>query len=74
MREFYYENMKYHVIDAGDNKNFILVNHTEDEIKEFKLKPFPHQVEAINFGLNPKHNGKWLLLDSMGLGKTCEII
>ena len=44
---------------------------TEDEITQFKIKPFQHQLEAINFGL--KHDG-WLLLDSMGLGKTFEII
>ena len=40
---------------------------TEQEIKEFKFKPFAHQIDAINFGLKQKHK-KWLLLDSMGLG------
>ena len=40
---------------------------TENEIKEFKFKPFAHQIEAINFGLQEKHK-KFLLLDSMGLG------
>lgn len=40
---------------------------TEEEIKEFKFKPFAHQIEAINFGLQKKHK-KFLLLDSMGLG------
>lgn len=34
---------------------------------KFKTDPFTHQTEAIEFGLN--HN-KWLLGDSMGLGKT----
>ena len=34
---------------------------------EFKTKPFKHQEEAIQFGLN---NEKWLLGDTMGLGKT----
>lgn len=38
---------------------------TEDEIKEFKIEPFAHQIAAINFGL--KHP-KWLNLFSMGLG------
>jgi len=28
---------------------------TEKEIKEFKFSPFAHQIEGINFGLNPKH-------------------
>ena len=44
---------------------------TEDEIKAFKVKPFDHQIEAINYGLAHK---SWLLLDSPGLGKTNEII
>ena len=35
------------------------------------MKPFDHQLEAINFGLSHE---KWLLLDSMGLGKTNSII
>jgi len=46
---------------------------TQDEISAFSFKPFPHQVDAINYGLDPQHR-KWLLLDSMGLGKTLEII
>lgn len=46
---------------------------TQAEIDQLHFKPFQHQVEAINYGLNPKHT-KWLLLDSMGLGKTLEII
>ena len=46
---------------------------TETEISSFHFTPFEHQVEAINYGLNPDHK-KWLLLDSMGLGKTLEII
>ena len=45
---------------------------TADEIRSFKAKPFPHQVDAVNYGLTS--SGKWLLLDSMGLGKTLEII
>ena len=46
---------------------------TKTEIDQFRFKPFDHQIEGINFGLDPKHN-KWLLCDSMGLGKTNEII
>jgi len=46
---------------------------TESEIEKFRFKPFAHQIEAIDFGLSAKHR-KWLLLDSMGLGKTLEII
>lgn len=44
---------------------------TQDEIDSFKVKPFQHQVEAINYGLAHR---KFLLLDSMGLGKTNEIM
>ena len=44
---------------------------SETEKVSFKMKPFDHQLEAINFGLSHE---KWLLLDSMGLGKTNSII
>ena len=55
------------------NENEVISNNvlTEDEISKFKIKPFQHQIEAVNFGL--KHKG-WLLLDSMGVGKTAEVI
>ena len=60
--------------DSGEfhfNKNFNLEPLTEIEKVSFKMKPFEHQLEAINFGLDKE---KWLLLDSMGLGKTNSII
>ena len=38
---------------------------------EFKAKPFQHQIEGIQFGLNKK---KFLLCDDQGLGKTFQII
>lgn len=44
---------------------------SETEKISFKMKPFDHQLEAINYGLSHE---KWLLLDSMGLGKTNSII
>ena len=44
---------------------------SEIEKVSFKMKPFDHQLEAINYGLEHE---KWLLLDSMGLGKTNSII
>ena len=53
------------------NKQFNLEPLTEIEKVSFKMKPFEHQLEAINFGLDKE---KWLLLDSMGLGKTNSII
>lgn len=53
------------------NKCFNLEPLSEIEKVSFKMKPFEHQLEAINFGLDKE---KWLLLDSMGLGKTNSII
>ena len=37
---------------------------------EFKTKPFEHQIEAFNYGLN---NDRWLLGDEMGLGKALAL-
>ena len=53
------------------NKQYNLEPLSEIEKVSFKMKPFDHQLEAINFGLAQE---KWLLLDSMGLGKTNSII
>lgn len=52
-------------------KQFNLKPLSEIEKVSFKMKPFDHQLEAINYGLSHE---KWLLLDSMGLGKTNSII
>ena len=38
---------------------------------QFKTKPFQHQLEAFDYGLN---NQKWLLGDEQGLGKTKTVI
>ena len=47
-------------------------NESNEEPKlEYKVKPFPHQLDAIKYGLNHR---KWLLLDAPGLGKTASII
>ena len=53
------------------NKQFNLEPLSEIEKVSFKLKPFDHQLEAVNFGLA---NESWLLLDSMGLGKSASIM
>ena len=53
------------------NRQFNLGPLSEIEKVSFKMKPFDHQLEAINYGLTHE---KWLLLDSMGLGKTNSII
>jgi SNF2 family DNA or RNA helicase len=52
-------------------RQFNLEPLSETEKISFKMKPFDHQLEAINYGLDHE---KWLLLDSMGLGKTNSII
>ena len=44
---------------------------SEEEISKFKIKPFQHQVEGINYMLAHK---KSLLLDAPGLGKTSQLI
>jgi SNF2 family DNA or RNA helicase len=53
------------------NRKFNLEPLSEKEKVSFKMKPFAHQLETINFGLEQE---KWLLLSSMGTGKTCMII
>ena len=37
----------------------------------FKTKPFNHQIDGFQFGLN---NDRWLLGDEQGLGKTKQVI
>lgn len=44
---------------------------TQEEIKDFKADPFPHQIEAVNFML---HQNKSLLLDGCGVGKSLQMI
>lgn len=42
---------------------------SEKEIDSLRVKPYKHQVEAVNFGLEHE---KWINLSGMGLGKTYE--
>lgn len=44
---------------------------TEEEISSFRVRPFNHQINGINFLLKQQ---KSLLLDLMGVGKTLEMI
>ena len=44
---------------------------TEEEKEAFKVKPFDHQLAAIDFMLQGE---KTLLLDGCGVGKTNEMI
>lgn len=38
---------------------------------KFKTKPFAHQIDGFNYGLN---HDRWLLADEQGLGKTKQVI
>lgn len=49
------------------------VHYVPQLVDQYKLKPFQHQLEAIEFGLQEDHKS-WLLLDQPGLGKTASII
>ena len=57
--------------DKFRSGDFNLEPLSEIEKVSFKMKPFEHQLETINFGLTKE---KWLLLSSMGTGKTNMII
>lgn len=61
------DNIQFTTLLESNEINVNSNNLTEEEIRSFKFKPFTHQIDAINFGLQKKHK-KWLLLDSMGLG------
>lgn len=67
----FYDDIDLTLADKNEIQQISEPPLTAAEISEFKITPFQHQVDAVNFGL--QHN-KWLLLDSMGLGKTFESI
>lgn len=52
-------------------KESILDNIKIPKTYKFKIKPYKHQIDGIEYGLNHK---RWLLLDDQGLGKTSQII
>lgn len=59
-----------------DDVKFIVYKEEKKELikckeNKFKVKPYKHQIDAINYGLS-KNN--WLLLDDCGLGKTLTMI
>jgi SNF2 family DNA or RNA helicase len=53
------------------HRNYELAPLSDTEKTSFKLIPFKHQLEAVDFGLIHE---KWLLLDSPGTGKTFSTI
>ena len=66
----YYDDIQLTLL-SGEIKEISFKPLTEKEISKFRYKPYGHQIDAINFGLEKNHS-KWLLLDGMGLGKTLE--
>lgn len=70
------DDIQLNLLDTPKSDQFHLNSMNLEPLSEiekvsFKMKPFEHQLEAINYGLTKE---KWLLLDSMGLGKTNSII
>ena len=57
--------------EIEENSNQGDFNLTQAEIDQFKFKPFKHQIDGINFLLK---QGKSLLLDAPGLGKSLEMM
>ena len=52
----YYDDIEIHLLpDREENPNCHDFDLSQDEIDSFKVKPFKHQVEAINYGLMPEH-------------------
>lgn len=70
----YYDDIEVSLLpDKVEELNHDNFNLDQDEIDSFKLEPFKHQIEAINYGLQPEHR-KWLLTHGMGCGKTVSTI
>lgn len=70
----YYDEMKLHLLKTEDGvKRDTSTDLTAEELSQFRVKPFEHQQEGINFGLDPNHK-RWLNLYSMGLGKSLMLI
>lgn len=73
----FFDDIQLELLDTPKSQQFRLHQQynleplSEIEKISFKMKPFSHQIDAINYGLSHE---KWLLLDSMGLGKTNSII
>jgi len=49
------DNIQLITLPDEDENTSISTDLTEEEIRSFKFKPFAHQIEAINFGLQKKH-------------------
>lgn len=59
------DDIDLHLLDTQGSEQI------EYDLLPFKTKPFKHQIEGIQYGLN---KDRWLLLDDPGLGKTHQLI
>jgi hypothetical protein len=65
-----YDEVKQAVTNEEPSKIFTCENLIPDWY-EYKLQPYPYQVDGINYGLS---HPKFLLADEPGLGKTKQIL
>ena len=73
----FYDDIQLKLLDTPEfdgfhfNRKYNLEPLSEIEKISFKAKPFPHQLEAVDFLLKQE---KALLLDGCGVGKSLEMI
>lgn len=65
------DSMSNYEVQITGELNALVEKKVPDIKFDFKTKPFDHQIEGFNYGLTHE---KWLLGDSMGLGKTKQIL
>ena len=68
------DDIQLSLIDVPEIQQISKSDLTDKEVGEFKYTPFKHQIEAVNYGLRREPNSGFLLLDSMGLGKSFAIM
>lgn len=68
------DDIQLKLIDVPEIQEISKSDLSPEEIKAFKFEPFKHQIEAINYGLARRMGSGFLLLDSMGLGKSYSIM
>lgn len=62
----YFDDIAFELAAEEETEHLVPV-----DVVNYKSKPFDHQMEGIEFGLN---HDSWLLLDDPGLGKTLQMI
>lgn len=64
------DSMSNYEIQLTGELNALMEKKVPDIKFDFKTQPFDHQIEGFNYGLTHE---KWLLGDSMGLGKALAL-